>query len=108
MAPTLIDSAIFGDIFSTDSMRRVWSDGNRTQKYLDIESALARVQARLGIIPKEAAEEINRHCRIEEIDLTKLKHDSERIGYPVLGVVWQRNARCRNRLREDSRWCAAT
>jgi 3-carboxy-cis,cis-muconate cycloisomerase len=32
-------------------MRRVWSDGNRTQKYLDIESALARVQARLGIIP---------------------------------------------------------
>ena len=51
MATTLIDSAIFGDIFSTDSMRCVWSDGNRTQKYLDIESALARVQARLGIIP---------------------------------------------------------
>ena len=60
MATTLIDSVIFGDIFSTDSMRRVWSDGNRTQKYLDIESALALVQARLDIIPKEAAEEINR------------------------------------------------
>jgi 3-carboxy-cis,cis-muconate cycloisomerase len=45
MPTTLIDSAIFGNIFSTDSMRRVWSDENRTQKYLDIESALARAQA---------------------------------------------------------------
>jgi adenylosuccinate lyase len=43
MPTTLIDSAIFTDIFSTDSMRRVWSDENRTQKYLDIEAALARV-----------------------------------------------------------------
>ena len=108
MATTLIDSAIFGDIFSTDSMRRVWSDGNRTQKYLDIESALARVQARLDIIPKEAAEEINRHCRIEEIDLTKLKNDTERIGYPVLGVVWQLNALCRDRLGEYCHWGATT
>jgi len=72
MPTTLIDSAIFTDIFSTDSMRRVWSDGNRTQKYLDIEAALARVQARLGIIQREAAEEINRHCRIEEIDSRNL------------------------------------
>jgi 3-carboxy-cis,cis-muconate cycloisomerase len=108
MPATLIDSAIFGDIFSTDSMRRVWSDENRTQKYLDIESALARAQARLGIIPKEAAEEINRHCRIEEIDLTKLKHDTERIGYPVLGVVWQLNALCRDRLGEYCHWGATT
>jgi hypothetical protein len=46
MPTTLIDSAIFGDIFSTDSMRRVWSDENRTQKYLDIESADDRPRAR--------------------------------------------------------------
>src|ERR1700741_2498481 len=108
MATTLIDSAIFGDIFSTDSMRRVWSDGNRTQKYLDIESALARVQARLGIIPKEGAEEINRHCRIEEIGLQRLKHDGDRIGYPVLGVVWQLNALCRDLLGEYGHWGATT
>jgi 3-carboxy-cis,cis-muconate cycloisomerase len=108
MPTTLIDSAIFTDIFSTDSMRRVWSDENRTQKYLDIEAALARVQARLGIIPREAAEEINRHCRIEEIDLTKLKHDTETIGYPVLGVVRQLNALCRERLGEYCHWGATT
>ena len=57
MAATIIDSRIFGNIFSTEAMRRVWSDENRTQKYLDIEAALARVQGRLGIIPQEAADE---------------------------------------------------
>src|SRR6201987_6218454 len=108
MLTTLIDSAIFTDIFSTDSMRRVWSDENRTQKYLDIEAGLARVQARLGIIPRDAAEEINRKCRIEEIDLTKLKHDTETIGYPVLGVVRQLNALCRERLGEYCHWGATT
>jgi 3-carboxy-cis,cis-muconate cycloisomerase len=28
---TIIDSTIFRDIFSTDEMRHVWSDENRTQ-----------------------------------------------------------------------------
>src|ERR671932_1484629 len=87
MPSTIIDSTIFGDIFSTEAMRAVWSDENRTQKYLDIEAALARVQARLGIIPQEAADEIGRNCRLDRIDMTKLRAQTERIGYPDLGVV---------------------
>ena len=55
MPASLIDSAVFRDIFSTEAMRGVFSDENRVQKYLDFEAALARAQARLGIIPKEAA-----------------------------------------------------
>ena len=108
MAATIIDSQVFQGIFSTDEMRRVWSDENRTQKYLDIEAALARVQARLGLIPQEAAEEIVRHCRVEEIDLAKLRAQTERIGYPVLGVVSQLNALCRDKLGEYCHWGATT
>jgi 3-carboxy-cis,cis-muconate cycloisomerase len=108
MPATIIDSTIFGDIFSTAAMRRVWSDENRTQKYLDIEAALARVQARLGIIPQAAADEIVRHCTIDKIDMAKLKAQTERIGYPVLGVVSQLNALCRDRLGEYCHWGATT
>ena len=61
MASTIIDSAIFQGIFSSDEMRHVWSDENRTQKYLDIEAALAKVQGALGLIPPEAATEIIGH-----------------------------------------------
>ncbi|MCR5868915.1 MAG: adenylosuccinate lyase family protein [Aquincola tertiaricarbonis] len=108
MPSTLIDSAIFQGIFSSDAMRQVWSDENRTQKYLDVERALAIVQGRLGLIPQEAADEIVRHCRLDEIDMAKLRQQTERIGYPILGVVSQLNALCRDRLGEYCHWGATT
>ena len=108
MPSTIIDSAIFGDIFSTAAMRRVWSDENRTAKYVAIESALAKVQGALGLIPAEAAAEIIRVCHIENIDLVKLKAQTERIGYPILGVVSQINALCRDKLGEFCHWGATT
>jgi 3-carboxy-cis,cis-muconate cycloisomerase len=108
MPSTIVDSAIFGNIFSTAAMRQVFSDENRTQKYLDIEAALARVQARLGLIPEEAAREIERNCTIEKIDMEKLRLQTERIGYPVLGVVQQLVERCDNGLGEWCHWGATT
>jgi 3-carboxy-cis,cis-muconate cycloisomerase len=108
MPSTIIDSAIFGNIFSTEAMRAVWSDENRTRKYLDIEAALARVQARLGIIPPEAADEIVANCVLEKIDMAKLRAQTERIGYPILGVVSQINALCRDKLGEYCHWGATT
>ena len=108
MPASIIDSHIFRDIFTTDAMRRVWSDENRTTQYLAIERALAIVQGRLGIIPTEAAEEIVRNCDISKIDMDKLKAQTERIGYPILGVVSQLNALCRDRLGEYCHWGATT
>jgi 3-carboxy-cis,cis-muconate cycloisomerase len=108
MPSTIIDSAIFGDIFSTQAMRQVWSDENRTAKYLQIESALAKVQGRLGLIPADAAQEIQRVCHIDQIDMVKLKAQTERIGYPILGVVSQINNLCRDKLGEYCHWGATT
>jgi 3-carboxy-cis,cis-muconate cycloisomerase len=108
MPTSLIDSAVFRDIFSTEAMRRVFSDENRVQKYLDFEAALARAQGRLGIIPKEAEEEIVKHCNVSEIDFAKLKTQTEKIGYPVLPVVQQLVALCRDGLGEWCHWGATT
>ena len=108
MASTIIDSTIFQGIFSSDAMRDVWSDENRTRKYIDIERALAKVQGRLGLIPQEAADEIISHCHLEQIDMVKLRAQTERIGYPILGVVSQLNALCRDKLGEYVHWGATT
>ena len=108
MPATIIDSAIFRDMFGDAAMREVFSDERRTQYYLDIEAALARAQARLGVIPAEACEEIVRRCRVELIDMEKLKASTERIGYPVLGVVQQLVALCKNGLGEWAHWGATT
>ena len=108
MSATVIDSVIFRNIFSTAAMRRVFSDENRVQKYLDFEAALARAEARLGIIPQHAADEIARHCRVAEIDFAKLEAETVRIGYPVLPVVQQIVSFCRDGLGQWCHWGATT
>jgi 3-carboxy-cis,cis-muconate cycloisomerase len=108
MAATALDSAIFRDIFSTAEMRQVFSDEARTAYYLEIEAGLAKAQARLGIIPEKAAQEIVRQCKIENIDLARLKQQTERIGYPILGVVQQIVSLCADGLGEWCHWGATT
>lgn len=108
MPASAVDSAVFRDIFSTEAMRRIFSDEARVQYYLDIEAALARAQARLGIIPQDACDEIVRHCNAAEFDMAKLKTQTERIGYPVLPVVQQLVALCRDGLGEWCHWGATT
>jgi 3-carboxy-cis,cis-muconate cycloisomerase len=108
MPSTLLDSAVFRDIFTTPAMRAVWSDENRVQKYLDIEAALARAQAGLGIIPRKAAAEIVRHCDAGKIDMKLLKEKTEKIGYPVLPVVQQLVSLCKGGLGEWCHWGATT
>ena len=108
MPSTLLDSAVFRDIFTTPAMRAVFSDENRVQKYLDFEAALARAQAKLMIIPQEACDEIVKHCDAKEYDMAKLKEATERIGYPVLPVVQQLVKLCKDGLGEWSHWGATT
>ena len=108
MAASIIDSKIFGDMFSDAEMRRIWSDENRTAKYLDVERALAKVQGRLGVIPQEAADEIVRNCELSQIDWDRLKAKTEQVGYPIIAVVNQINANCKDKLGEYCHWGATT
>ncbi len=108
MAASIIDSKIFGDMFTDADMRRIWSDENRTAKYLDVERALARVQGALGLIPRKAADEIVRNCELSQIDWDKLKAKTEQIGYPIIAVVNQINANCKDQLGEFCHWGATT
>jgi len=108
MPATLIDSLLFGNVFSTAAMRGVWADENRVAQYLAFEAALARVQGRLGLIPAEAAEEIDRACRIERIDMARLQSQTERAGTPIVGLVSQINALCRDGFGEYCHWGATT
>ncbi|MEZ5890445.1 MAG: 3-carboxy-cis,cis-muconate cycloisomerase [Xanthobacteraceae bacterium] len=102
MPASAIDSTIFRAMFASEPMRQVFSDGNRIQKYLDFEAALARAEARLGVIPPDAAEEIGRHCDLGQFDLVALAADTAAIGVPVPPVVNQLVRLCRDGLGE---WC---
>jgi 3-carboxy-cis,cis-muconate cycloisomerase len=108
MPSTAIDSSLLGNAFSSEPMRKVFSDENRVRKYLEFEAALATVQGRLGIIPVDAAAEIAAHCRFDRIDMDELRRETERIGSPVLGLVHQLAAACKDGLGEYCHWGATT
>jgi 3-carboxy-cis,cis-muconate cycloisomerase len=108
MPTSAIDSLIFRDIFGDPEVRAIWSDENRTQRYMDFEAALARAQASIGMIPKEAAAEITRVCKVENIDWAQLEKETLNIGYPVLGVVHQIAKHCKGDAGNFCHWGATT
>jgi len=103
-----IDSLIFRDIFGSPAMRKIWSDTFRTQKYLDWEAALARAEAKVGLISQEAADEINRVCKVENIDFEAYARETVAIGYPVLGLVHQIAHLCQGDAGKYCHWGATT
>ncbi len=108
MPTSAIDSLIFRDMFGSPAMREIWSDEFRTQKYLDWEAALARAEAAVGLIPKEAADEITRVCEVENIDFEKYADEALTIGYPVLGLVHQIAHLCCDDAGKYCHWGATT
>ena len=81
------DSPILGTLYGSDAMRAVFDERAYFQRMLDVEAALARVQARLGIIPADAAEAITRAARVEDLSTEELAASARNVGYPVVGMV---------------------
>jgi 3-carboxy-cis,cis-muconate cycloisomerase len=87
MATNPADSPILGTLYGSDAMRAVFDERAYFQRMLDVEAALARVQAQLGIIPAYAAEAITRAARFENLRVEELAASARNVGYPVVGVV---------------------
>ena len=91
---TVIDSILFRDAFGTPAMRAVFSDQQMVQRYLDVEVALAKAEAQVGVIPKDAADTIARESRLDRIDFDHMREETDIVGYPILPLVHQMVAMC--------------
>jgi len=89
MAATVLDSILFRDAFGTPAMRTVFDDRELVRKYVQVEIALARAEARCGVIPAAAARDIAERCNAEALDLDLLRRETEVVGYPILPLVHQ-------------------
>ena len=93
-ASTVVDSILFRDAFGTAKMRALFSDTALIQRYIDAEVALAKAEARVGVIPADAAETIARESKLERIDLDHMRHETDIVGYPILPLVHQLVGMC--------------
>ena len=94
MPSTVFDSAIYRDFFGTPAMRAVWSDEALVARYVETEVALALAEARVGVIPDDAAKEIAAKADAAKMDLAVLKSETDIVGYPIIGIVHQMAKQC--------------
>lgn len=87
MTSHIMDSEIYGDGWGTEEMRKIFDEKRRLQRWLDIEVALAKTQAKLGVIPQKAAEEITRKAHIENIDLNQMKADFKQMQHTLMPLL---------------------
>ncbi len=99
-AATAIDSILYRDAFGTPAMRAIFADRALIARYVDVEVALARAEARCGVIPPGAAEEIAAKADAAALDLDRLRQETDNVGYPILPLVHQVAAQC----GEAGRW----
>jgi 3-carboxy-cis,cis-muconate cycloisomerase len=72
---------------TTGSLADVFSDGSVLQAMLDFEVALARAEARAGVIPQAAADAIAAAAKPEAFDTGKLVQDTLRAGTPGIPLA---------------------
>jgi len=74
---------------SDPGLRALYRQENRWQAWLDVEAALARAQAQLGIIPADAAEAIAGKSKLELMDRKRIDEGFARTGHTLVPLVWE-------------------
>ena len=91
---TVFDSFLFRDAFGTPAMREVFSDVSLISRYAEVEIALAKAEARCGVIPPEAAQAIAERTDVAALDFDLLRSETDIVGYPILPLVHQLARQC--------------
>ena len=83
----IIDSEFYKESWSTEELRNIFDDRTRYQRWLDIEVALAKAQAKLNIIPGYAAEEIEKKAKIKNLNLDNIKENIKKTGHSLVPLL---------------------
>jgi 3-carboxy-cis,cis-muconate cycloisomerase len=83
---TPLDSTIFGPLFNDDEVSNLFSDAAFVRVLVEVEVALTRAEARVGVIPANAAEQIGK-VAADKIDFAALTAGTSRSGFPIIALV---------------------
>lgn len=98
----------FAPLFSSEEVARAFGYDGQIGYWLEFEAALARAQARLGIIPVEAAEEITRQATVANVPIDDYQALFATTLHPVMPMVRLLTRACRDDLGQYVHWGATT
>ena len=78
------EPAAVSAFFGSAEMHASMGAAAQLQSWLDVEAALARAQASLGLIPKSAASAISRAARVDGLDAEAISAETARTGHTIL------------------------
>jgi 3-carboxy-cis,cis-muconate cycloisomerase len=96
------------EMFSTPEMAAIFSNEAHIQAMLDFEAALARAEARAGIIPDDAARAITAACRVELYDVPALFRRGPLAGAHSIPLVAALNERAGSEAARYVHWGATS
>lgn len=95
---------LFDAYFTQPAMRAIFSDRGRVQGMLDFEAALARAEARVGVIPDTAVGSIEAACRAEHFDFAALAQAITVAGNSAIPLVKALGKRVASESSEAERY----
>lgn len=87
MSVHMMDTILLGDSVGTPEMRSIFDEKNMLQSWLNVEVALARAQAAMGIIPDQAGDIIAAKADISLLDLEAVKAFGKASGHSLMGLL---------------------
>ncbi|WP_256862410.1 lyase family protein [Microbispora sp. GKU 823] len=82
-----LDLGLLSPVRVGSAAERATGDGAWLRAMLDAEAALVRAQARLGVVPMEAAETIGKVAEAGNLDLAALALHAREAANPVVALV---------------------
>lgn len=95
-------------LFSTPTMSAIFSPRAHVRSMLVFEAALARAEARAGIVPQEAANVIATNCREELFDVAALYREAAASGTPAIPLVRMLTAHIEGDAQKFVHWGATS
>src|SRR5204863_8687287 len=91
-------------LFNTPEMSAAFSPEAHVRGMLAFETALARAEARAGVIPQEAASMIAAGCRVELFDVATLYREAAVAGTPAIPLVRMLTAQVEDEAQKFVHW----
>jgi 3-carboxy-cis,cis-muconate cycloisomerase len=98
------ERSLLDSLFASARLQSVFCDRGRLQAMLDVEAALARAEASLGVIPMAAVGPIVESCHAEGFDIPALAEATAQAGNPAIPLVQALTARVGQRDPDAARF----
>ncbi|KAB7781172.1 3-carboxy-cis,cis-muconate cycloisomerase [Xanthomonas sacchari] len=99
-----VSESLLRPLFGDPAVDALFDDRARLQAMLDVEAALARAQARCGVIPADAAAPIAAACDAARYDLPALAAVTALAGNPAIPLVKALTAQVAAVNEDAARW----